>query len=450
MEKPWKAIGPGPVLAIVVALIGAKFFAFISTYAVNVFYFDQWDTLAPFFQGDTGLLHLFTRQFSTHRLGLGLISLKYLYAATHWSARAESFLIGGCVFGAMLLAIALKRRLFGRLAYSDVAIPLIILTLMQYETVIGATNPAFGAIPLLLITVYCAFLTLPNPFLRYALVLAADFLLIYTGYGFFMGLLTPVVFVLDVLRSLRKIGDVRLPLAVAGAVLSVSLLASFFFHYTFTPNTDCFEFPHRNLAAYPWFMALMFSAFLGPRRPVVLVTVAGLVGLAIAAAAFGIQVWRAMTRGPTGSPPNQHSTDVVTAVLLGYSLLYAASAAVGRVCLGLPDAAQAPRYSTLLIPAFLGIYFFLLMFPPVAPARFAMATFLVVILPGGVAFPSSAGHKLRDGKVAWASCYLRAADIAQCTGSTGFSVYPWPDRNGMREKLEYLRAHRLSFFYSLE
>ncbi len=46
-------------------------------------------------------------------------------------------------------------------------------------------------------------------------------------------------------------------------------------------------------------------------------------------------------------------------ILLGFSLTFSAATAVGRVCLG-PEGARASRYLTLLIPAFLGIYFSIL------------------------------------------------------------------------------------------
>src|SRR5438552_19010035 len=53
------------------------------------------------------------------------------------------------------------------------------------------------------------------------------------------------------------------------------------------------------------------------------------------------------------------ASHLIGAILVSFSLLFAASAAVGRLCLG-PYAAFTSRYCTLLIPAFLAIYFYLL------------------------------------------------------------------------------------------
>jgi hypothetical protein len=434
----------GPLLAItaVVVALGYKFFRFIYDYAVNIFYWDQWDFLTPFFQGRTALTSLFLAQHGPPRLGLGLISLKLLYPATHWSTRAESFLIGGCIFAAMLLALLLKRRLFGAFSYSDVAIPLLFLTLMQYETFIGPSNPAYSAVPLLFILLYCLAFLLTNRLLRYGLVLLLNLLLIYTGFGLFIGAVTIGVFGLECYWNLRRAGRAPLAQSIGGLLIACGSLASFFVHYRFAPAVECFEFPYHNLMAYPWFLAVLFSAFLGPRQPVFLVTAIGTVVLLAAAVALVIQFYRLLR--------SEHDrASLAGFVLLSYSLLFSINTAIGRVCLGLPDAAQSPRYSTLLIPAYLGIYFCLLSIARSQIRNIALALFLILIIPGGVVIPNYAGHKLADGKRAWATCFLRAHDVAYCDQTTGFPLYPSPERTGLRRKLEFLEERRLSFFYEL-
>jgi hypothetical protein len=123
-----------------VGILGIRYFSVISYFSVNVLYFDQWDFLAPLFQGNASLGQFFFWQHGPHREGLGLIADSLLYPLTDWNTRAESFLIAGCVFTAMLFALVLKYRLFGRLSWGDAAIPMIFLTLAQYETFIGTPN----------------------------------------------------------------------------------------------------------------------------------------------------------------------------------------------------------------------------------------------------------------------------------------------------------------------
>src|SRR5580692_1317619 len=150
-----------PAVTVITAFVvlGIRFFTFISDYAVNVLFYDQWDFLSLFFKDNPGLGQLFLYQHGPHREGLGLVVDSFLYPATRWNTRAESFFIGGCIFAAALVALLLKYRLFGRLSYADVAIPLIFLTMAQYEGIIGIPNAAYGGLPLLLILCYCLALT---------------------------------------------------------------------------------------------------------------------------------------------------------------------------------------------------------------------------------------------------------------------------------------------------
>jgi hypothetical protein len=285
-------------------------------------------------------------------------------------------------------------------------------------------------------------LLIGNRALRYGLILLLNFLLIYTGFGLFMGGVTIAVLGLECYWNLRR--AVRAPLAqsVGALLIACASLGSFFTHYQFAPAVDCFEFPYHSPVAYPWFLALLFSAFLGPRRPVLLVTAIGAVVLVAAVVVLIIQGYR--------SWKSEHDrVSLIGFVLLSCSLLFSLNAAIGRVCLGLPDAAQAPRYSTLLIPAYLGIYFYLLSVSRSQVRNFALALFLISILPGGAVIPNYAGHKLADGKRAWAACFLRAHDVSSCDQTTRFTVYPQPEQTGLRQKLEFLEERRLSFFYEL-
>jgi hypothetical protein len=114
--------GPALAVAAVSAALGSRFFLVIWKYSINVFFYDQWEYLTPFFRHQPGLAELFFLQHGPHREGIGLLADSFLYPLTHWNARVDSFIIGGCIFAAMLLALRLKCKLFGALSYSDVVI----------------------------------------------------------------------------------------------------------------------------------------------------------------------------------------------------------------------------------------------------------------------------------------------------------------------------------------
>lgn len=437
--RPGTTVGtrwPAVVVISAALLLACRFFFFLWRNSVDVLFYDQWDFLGPLFLGDSSLWRLFSFQHGPHREGLGLIADKFLYALTRWNARAEAFLIGGCILAAMMLALWLKRRLFGRLEHSDVLIPIIFLTLAQFETLTGTPNAAYAGIPLLLIMLYAGALTLRSYVLRSALVLVINFFLIYTGFGVFMGIVTIGMFALDCYPCLRNKTEVALRVPAIGFLIACLSMASFFMNYLFQPAVDCFEFPYHNPFAYPWFMALMFSTFAGIKTPVVLATLLGLATLLLSIFVIAMHLREAVRVSPL---------QLTILVMLGFSLLFSFNTAIGRVCSALPNSAQQSRYATLLIPAFLAIYFHLLTLPSEAIRARLLVILGLMLVPGHIHVPRMAGWFV-DGKRAWAACYRQTENIAYCDASTGFKIYPDAERTQLKQKLDYLKDRRLNLF----
>jgi hypothetical protein len=437
---------PALVVAAAVGILGFRFFAFIADYSVNVLFQDQWDFLGPLFDGHAGLWQLFSFQHGPHREGLGLIADKYLYRWTDWNVRAESFMIGASVFTAMLLALLLKYRLSGRLSYGDAAIPLIFLTMAQFETFIGTPNAAYSGFPLLLIVLYCLALLSPQYRTRYALCLSLNFLLIFTGFGIFMGAVTVGVFALEFYWRIRGASEVPLGVSLAATLVAVASLGSFFLGYRFQTAVDCFIFPAHNLGAYATFVALMAARFFGLMAPVGLAKTAGaLIILFAAAIVFALALQLISTTGPSSRAGGRRFRDVhlVSAVLLAYSILFSVNTAVGRVCLGLPAAAWPARYATLLIPGVLAFYFSLQWFRSSVVRGTLTGAFVLLLIPGCLTVDPGVGSFPR-GKRAWTGCYLVTENISACNKI--FEIYPRPEQTRLKEKLDYLKEHQLNLY----
>jgi hypothetical protein len=428
-------------IAAVLAALGTRFFLIIWKYSINVFFFDQWEYLTPFFRHDPGFAELFFLQHGPHREGIGLLADKFLYPLTHWNARVDSFIIGGSIFAAMLLALRLKCKLYGALSYSDIAIPVIFLSLAQYEMLVGASNPACSGLPLLMMLLYCLALLGHNRLLRYGLVLALNFLLIYTGYGLFMGAVTIGVFLLECSWSGRRMTDAPLVQPLIALLVAAASLASFFVHYTFSSGVDRFEIPHRHLLQYPQFTALMFAEFVVP-RPLHVSLGMTILGVAILSLAVALLGWHLLCLLRDA----RRDAALVGAVLLGYSLLFSAVAPIGRLCLGM-SAAFASRYITLLIPAFLAIYFYLLSRPWRGKRNLVLALWVLLLLPAALRKPWQDIRWYSSGKRDWANCYVRTENIHYCDQSANFWVHPYPEQIDLQQKLDYLKQHRLNLFY---
>jgi hypothetical protein len=435
-------IGLAIAIALFATVLGTRFFLIIRKYSVNIFFSDQWDYLIPFFQHKATVLNLFLWQHGPHREGIGLFPDKFLYPLTHWDARVDSYLIGGAIFIAMLLALRLKYSIFGSLSYSDVAIPVIFLTIEQHETLLITPNPAHSGFPLLLIVLYCLALLVRQRLLRYATVLSLNFLLIYTGFGIFMAAVTIGFFALECYWSARHITSVSFAQPLIGLVLAGASLASFFRHYIFQSAVGCFELPHDKWLNYPQFMGLLLSAFVVP-RPLTLSRGMIVLGAAILLLLMGILCWHLLhlLKSPL---PEMH---LIGAVLIGFSLLFAANNAVGRQCLG-AEQAFSSRYSTLLIPAFLGIYFFLLSRPWFGIRNLVLALWVILLLPASLVTPVAEINWYSDGKRQWVNCYRRTGNISYCDESAHFVIYPPPLEGAthLQEKLDYLKQNHLNLF----
>jgi hypothetical protein len=246
----------------------------------------------------------------------------------------------------------------------------------------------------------------------------------------------------------------REPLRCCGAVLALGALAvslasaaMFSVGYVWAPAADCLVFPHQRPWEYAAFVGVMFSSALGLELGV---GQGRFVALAVGLALLALALWalvhhaRRVARGEIGGP----RSSLAVTILLGYSLLYAAFTAVGRVCFGL-DAAMTSRYVTLMIPAVLGLYLAALTVERRALRHVILVVTVVAVVPVHVSGRVDAEQHsawYSEGKRRWSACYRELRDIAACDRKSGFRIYPRPEVTGLRQKLEFLEARRLNLF----
>ncbi len=434
---------PVIVLSTVFLAAACRLVLAVWRYSVNLIFLDQWDFYTPLFN-HASLWRIFTWQHGPHREGIGLVLDKFVLEWTRWNSRAEALFMVGTLFAAAVVALRLKQKLFGSLGYgdlgySDIVVPCLFLTCAQMEALVGAANPSYSAIPELLIGLYCLAWMIPKPGARYFAVLVLNFLLIYTGFGFFMGVVTIGVLLFDLRRAFRTESESPSFPAVA-LFLAAASLAGFFYHYRWDPAVPCFHFPDAHPLNYPWFIGLMLSYFLG-LRTVVLASVAGSF---LALVAFAILIWHGVRlwRNREWS-----AADLTIVILLSFSLLFEANAAVGRVCLGMPQAAQFSRYMGLLVPAILAIYFHLLSWRKSTFRTALLAVFAIALIPGTLRLPNGYSPQVvSDGKQAWKTCILQIGNINYCDQATGFPLHPNPRETQLLEKLQFLQKNRLNLY----
>jgi hypothetical protein len=433
-------LAAGFISLVTVALVLRLFLASYR-YAVNLFFSDDWtyfDVLS------TGMPYWkqFLLQHGPHREGIGMVVASYVLKATQWNSRAESFLIAAMISLAALLAIRLKLRLFGSIRFSDVAIPLMFLTLAQWELLAGGPGPSAQTFPLVLLMAYCLAWVQRNQIARWALVLLCNFLLIFTGYGLFIAPVTLGIIAVESYRELRMGNKRQAVVLLTALVLAAATLAVFFIGYRFNPAADCFRFPYGNGAGYVQYIALMFSRFIGIKHHMTLGTAAGLVILATLVITFSRHAIAFYRKGSA-----QQNSGIIT-ILSTYALLQACAAAVGRICFGM-DTSQSSRYMTLLIPGFLALYFHLLSQPLNAMSRrLAMPVLLAAVFAGSI----QRNHKELEGVAAarreWKNCYIKTEDVSACTERTETEIYIAVQAKQLYKNLQYLKRNRLNLYAS--
>jgi hypothetical protein len=437
-------------------LLGARFFGLIRQYAVNVLWYDQWDfDDATLFQHHS-LWEMFRWQHGPHRQGLGALLQKLIEPWIHWNTRYEAFGIGAVIFGAAVLALLLKVRLYSKISYSDAIIPLLFLTPLQYETLVVTPNPSHGPLPSLLTVLYCLCWLIPSYRWKYICVLLVNFLLIYTGFGIFIGVVTPALLALDYYANVRHLAPKYQWGIAAALATSIASLASFFANYKLDPGVGCFSAAPKDPVMYLWFVALMFANAAGLKFSI-LATLIGSIALFLLVMGLSITVKRLFSRELDAWP-----RDAAIAVLLAYCAVYCLSTTYGRLCEGLAGA-SASRYTPYVVLGLFGLYLYALSNRG-RNLRVALILILLAFAMLGVrplkGIDAWELEYLSNRKSAWRECYLARHDIYECDALTRFQIDPNlgtavkldpraeqpPEAADLQEKLDFLERNHLNLY----
>jgi hypothetical protein len=422
----------------------ARWWYYIYTYSVNILFWDQWDLYTAFIE-NKNIWELFRWQHGPHRQGIGFIIAEAIALLSGWNTRAESFAIGVIVCLAMFAAIFLRNKLGPRLSWADAAIPLIFLTPLQFELFAGTPNLSHGSIPLLLLLLYVLVWAYCIDILKYTGILTLNFLLIYTGFGVFVGMITPCIFCAETLRAYRASNQKGVWLAITGLVISLLSAASFFVGYRFMSAVDNFQFPIREWWLYLQFMALMLANFCGIKSVTVFSYSVGFFLLFFMSVLALVHAGRTLH---TGDNDLKSSRDTIIAVLTSFTIIFCLHTAVGRISLGL-SAAYSSRYITYLIPGFFGIYLWM-----VALKQGTMQKLLLIVTVAGLI---AANFPLREtdrntlkwyayGKSRWKAAYMQNENIKAADHSANFAIYPVPERTHLKQKLECFKKVKINLY----
>jgi hypothetical protein len=401
-----------------------RLFLLINRYSVNILW---WDNFNYYFtlEGTANYWQRFTAQIGPHREGVGMLLSSIIAPLTRWNMRAESFAIGVILTLALLVCLAMKARAFGGLAWYDlIVLPSLFLTSRQYEIWSLTVNSSHSAIPLLLLMIYCLGWTLRKGPGRTALILCINFLSIFTGFGFFLGLVTPVAFAIT--RNFRAV------------VVCLASLALFFVRYKLDPANPSFRLLDPNILKFPLaiaiglshyfnFIAIPFNQIFGYSMTVLIVIV------------LVAQIPAAL---------KSDAKAIIIASLMGFSILYVLATVEGRISVSV-YCLMTSRYIPLLTPGFVGCYLAIPMIRTRIPRGVAiLAAMLMALYAGAIVYPDdkSAIVANKQNKLTWIAHYQRSGSLDEADGAVERPIYPHPRPDDLPAKIAYLRTNNLNFF----
>ncbi len=430
-------------VAVLTVLLAVHRLDFVSANTVNILYWDQWDIYDPLFRGD-GWWGLFSHQHGPHRQGVGFLATAGLARLTQWDSRGDALLTVAATIAAALGAFPLARRCGARSGIALVTVPLIFLTMRQFEAWIGPANPSHGAFPILLTLLYGLTWFLRSLVWRLVLQVVLTLGLVFTGFGLFAGALSPVLLGIEAWRHRRKQALRPAVFAAVACLLTIGVWVLFFTGYKNQPAVAGFHFPHERPIEYGYFSALMLASYLGWHGHLMLDLAGGFVFLGlllIVAVVHGIRILR--------TSPTEEPASAVLLILSAGTLLYCINTAVGRVVLGWQEAPYAPRYVTLIAPGILALYLQAERLTSHHIRNACWAALLALVAWSGLVLSPGdreAAAWYRRGREKWKDVYLTTGSQHEANVATspdqGFTIHP----GDLTAKLRYLREHRLNLF----
>ncbi len=441
-------------LTAVTTLLVANWVAAVARFQVNVPMWDQWDFFNPLFAGD-GWSALFHFQHGPHRQGLGFVMSSWVMAASDWDSRIESLWMVFLLAASVVLALGLKKRVAGKLSYADGSIPLLILALGQWGSVIEVPNASHSVFPLLLILLAAHAWLDERVMVRLPVTALLAVCAFFTGFAIFAGMVLSVFLAVALVRALWKKSREEIIAAAIGVAIVAAGWAAFSLGYRFDPASDGYRFPHEPLFDYVRFTALMLAHPAGWEGETTAAYLIGGLLLTVSLAIGALAGWRWL-RGTGGR------RDDVIVLLVGAGLAFAAFTAVGRIHLNIA-AGMVSRYVTLLMPLWLGVYLWSVSEKRILARCTGVAVVLLIALApfaslakrpiaawaGTAGLSDRASQALAHstaGKMAWVSAVLRTDDFREADRLVGRNVHPWGESNNLDGKLHWLRERRLAFY----
>lgn len=364
-------------------------------------------------------------------MGVALLIMKVLAFFSGWNVRVETFFIGLFIFTSSILALFLKRKLFGKFEIYDAIIPFLFLNLYQYENLVWGFQIGF-VLPLfwLLLAVYL--FAFDNSLKRNLLLTLICFLSAYSHFhGIFVGVL--IIFFFLIKNSFDKNKNIKAQMFMF-MLLNILIVLSYFVGYK---EVKYYGVHGLSLKEHVSYIIFQINGFWGNHSRNILSIFIPVISLL-----FFLNLLAAIRK------VGLFLRNYPVISLFTFSFLFSVSTSLGRVGLGV-DSGNTSRYLTLMIPLYLGIYFCLVRIKDQKLKNILIPFILVcfVFASSQNNFMNYRDAALRKEKLAnWSTCYFENNDYYYCDKTLNMQTFHSPDKINLPGKLEYLKENRLNLF----
>jgi len=412
---------------------------FVAAYAVNLFHYDIWDVFQPSF-GQKSTWDLFSMQFGSQRIGLGILMSEILMRLSQWNARAESFAVALTFMLSAGVALRLKWKLFREWSWWDLLLVFQMLSLASWESIVGTPFLAFSSVPLLLILLSAYTRLIANGIIRAGVTLLAIVVMLYSSQSI---LAVPAMCFLmgcDFIRASRR--QDQLAILV---VLILSGIATFYLvatHDRTIVGTACFDTVVVGAWDYLLFVGAYTLSLFGWYMYVPGVAVVG-IGIFFGLLLIWLRGIKRLLDRRNAEPISE-----IIFFLLGFTLLHGCAAAYGRACLG-TRAAYTSRYFPYMLPGYIAVYFWILskskpQIKKIGLGFLCLSHLVLEIFLYGRQLPKVKAELI--SREAVRACLVEGGELLECEKLVGFQIHPSSEKAQISGRVEFLRNHRLGPF----
>lgn len=423
------------LIGAVTVVLGFRLLDFVNLYGSELVYKDRWQTMEPLFF-DYSWWEGFAFQHGPHRLGLIFFLFKLDAYFGDWNCRVDLFAQASIYILTSFLALGLKIKLTKKLSYSDVIIPLILLSPHAAHTMFS--NPfVHGLVPLFAVGL-CYIYLIKHDFRRILALSIFSFLAAFTGFAF---ILIPVILLIWLFQAAGS-NRYRKLIHVIPSLIGMAGVLFILITNVPKPSTEIVSFSASKGLEYA--IGLIGSFFILQPDTTSLIIAGIALTLLIALAIYVFSKARFQI---------EDSMSKTILILLGGAVVFWVVNIYGRGHLSIGNV-MASRYIPIGMLFALSIYFLFLKLDSDVLRSIVCIAYVLVLSR----MQYKTDHRMNDIAVrsaqlkATTECLLEGNTIDECEEgvSAQYSLHPDPSRVGLQEKIDFLRENQLSIFRDRE